>query len=62
MVRKHYVEIATIMREVRKEFTQVPDEEVIRTIEDKMAAFFMADNSNFDVVRFFKAAGRKISG
>jgi hypothetical protein len=52
MSRKHYIEVATILRDAQ----QSPHEPAIEFIARELALMFKRDNRNFNAGKFFDAA------
>lgn len=54
MSKKHFIEIAAIIKSARE---QHGESAAIRDIESELASFFKRQNANFDRARFLDACG-----
>jgi hypothetical protein len=57
--KKHYKEIAKILKDTRAEITNIPNcrwELALKILEEKLCEYFKYDNLNFDKTRFIEAS------
>jgi len=57
--KKHYKEIAKILRDTRAEITNIPNctpELALKILEGKLSDYFIEDNYRFDREKFYKAS------
>lgn len=58
MTRKHYIEVASILKNAREDIADTNGEVAcVRHVTRELARMFRRDNSAFDAGRFFDAAG-----